>query len=151
MVIKESANNRVSRNTILIHQQLPATQILLLGIFPRGQKPNPNREKITEINQIITQLNGHDNITFLDFGANFIGEDGTVPKSIMPDFLHPNNAGYQIWADAMEATLVRLLGQYTFHRQFEHAVDAAEHPKQTLKKTEFERNKDLSKLILFRH
>ena len=28
----------------------------------------------------------------------------------MPDFLHPNEKGYEIWAEAMEPTLKELLG-----------------------------------------
>jgi len=95
----------------LIHQRLPATRILLLGIFPRGEKPDANRQRITEINQIIAKLDGHDHVTFLDFGAKFLSPDGTIARSIMPDFLHPNAAGYQIWAEAMEPTLARLLAE----------------------------------------
>jgi beta-glucosidase len=29
----------------------------------------------------------------------------------MPDLLHPNEKGYEIWADAMEPTLAKLLGE----------------------------------------
>jgi len=35
--------------------------------------------------------------------------DGNLPRSIMPDLLHPSEAGYQIWADAMEPTLAKML------------------------------------------
>jgi lysophospholipase L1-like esterase len=95
----------------LIHQRLPQTRILLLGIFPRGEKPDANRQRIAEINQILARLDGKDQVTFLDFGAKFLGPDGTISRSIMPDFLHPNAAGYQIWADAMEPTLAKLLAE----------------------------------------
>lgn len=95
----------------LIHQRLPMTKILLLGIFPRGEKPDANRQRITEINQILAMLDGKDQVTFLDFGAKFLSPDGTIARSIMPDFLHPNAAGYQIWADAMEPTLAKLLAE----------------------------------------
>ena len=39
----------------------------------------------------------------------FLEADGTLPKSIMPDLLHPNEKGYQIWSDAMEAKVKELL------------------------------------------
>ena len=35
--------------------------------------------------------------------------DGTLSKEIMPDFLHPNEAGYQIWADAITPKLTELM------------------------------------------
>jgi lysophospholipase L1-like esterase len=32
-----------------------------------------------------------------------------LSRDIMPDLLHPSKKGYQIWADAMESTLVQML------------------------------------------
>ena len=40
-------------------------------------------------------------VAYLDIGARFLAPDQTLPKDIMPDFLHPNEKGYQIWADAI--------------------------------------------------
>lgn len=94
-----------------IHARLPNTKILLLAVFPRGKKPDAAREKIAEINKIIAKLDGQNNITYLDFGAKFLADDGTLADDIMPDFLHPNEKGYQIWAEAMEPTLKKLLGE----------------------------------------
>ena len=36
-------------------------------------------------------------------------DDGTLSKDIMPDLLHPNEKGYEIWARAMEPELQRLM------------------------------------------
>ena len=49
-------------------------------------------------------------IHYLDIGAKFKAEDGTLPKDILPDALHLRPAGYEIWAEAMEPTLARLMG-----------------------------------------
>ena len=51
------------------------------------------------------------NIFYLDFGSQFIEDDGSISKSIMPDALHPNAAGYRIWANATEPKLKQLLGE----------------------------------------
>ena len=48
-------------------------------------------------------------VFFLDIGAKFLEADGTLPKSIMPDLLHPNAQGYQIWSDSIEAKVKELL------------------------------------------
>jgi beta-glucosidase len=48
-------------------------------------------------------------VTFLDIGAKFLDADGKLPASVMPDLLHPNEHGYQIWADAMNPTLDEML------------------------------------------
>ena len=93
------------------NKRLPQSKILLLGIFPRGEKPNPQREKIAEINGIISKLNGTHNVTFLDIGPKFLTPEGLITKDIMPDFLHPNEKGYRIWAEAIEPTVKRLMGE----------------------------------------
>ena len=48
-------------------------------------------------------------VFFLDIGAKFLEADGTLSKTIMPDLLHPNEKGYQIWTDAIEAKVKELL------------------------------------------
>lgn len=94
-----------------LEKHLPQSKILLLGIFPRGEKPNPAREKIAEINQIIAKLDGAHHVTFLDIGAKFLTPEGLITKDIMPDFLHPNEKGYRIWAEAIEPTVKSLMGE----------------------------------------
>ncbi len=90
-------------------KRLPQAKILLLGVFPRGEKPGPQRDKIAEINQDISKLNAPPRVTYLDIGPKFLTAEGLITKDIMPDFLHPNEKGYRIWAEAMEPTLRKLL------------------------------------------
>jgi lysophospholipase L1-like esterase len=91
-------------------KRLPQSKILLLGIFPRGEKLEAPRVKIAEINQIIAKLDGSHNVTFLDIGTKFLTPEGLITKDIMPDFLHPNEKGYRIWAEAIEPTVKKLMG-----------------------------------------
>jgi lysophospholipase L1-like esterase len=94
-----------------LEDKLPNTKILLLGIFPFRKDFDPLRGKALEIDQALHRWADGERVTFLDFGYKLIEPDGTISKSIMPDALHPNKAGYEIWAKAMEPTLARLLGQ----------------------------------------
>jgi lysophospholipase L1-like esterase len=94
-----------------LEKRLPQSKILLLGIFPRGEKPNPQREKLAEVNQMISKLDGTHNATFLDIGAKFLTPEGLITKDIMPDFLHPNEKGYRLWAEAIEPTVKKLMGE----------------------------------------
>ena len=91
--------------------RLPNAKILLLGIFPRGPKPDAMRDKVTAINARLAPLNGKNNITYLDIGKVFLEPDGTISKEIMNDYLHPTAAGYERWAAAMEPTLKTLLSE----------------------------------------
>ncbi len=89
----------------------PKTHILLLAIFPRGEHPDHQmRVRNTEINDIIKTY-ANDKITYLDISSKLLTEDGILTKKVMPDRLHPQGDGYQIWAEAMEPTLKKLLGE----------------------------------------
>lgn len=86
-----------------IHDKSPKTKVLLLAIFPRGEKAGtPIREKISAINKNIASLDdGGKTVKYLDIGAKFLSEDGSLSKDIMPDFLHLTPRGYEIWAEAI--------------------------------------------------
>jgi len=87
-----------------IHERSPRSKVLLLGIFPRSEKPDAGRAKNDEVNKLIAKfpmMVELGRVSYLDIGAKFLAADGTLPKDIMPDFLHPNEKGYQIWADAI--------------------------------------------------
>jgi len=97
-----------------IRQKLPDTKILLLGIFPRGMDPkDPKvavlRQRIKDINAQIASLDDGQHVKYLDIGDKFLQPDGTLPKDIMPDALHPDAKGYQIWADAVGPTLAEMM------------------------------------------
>ena len=92
-----------------IRVKLPESKLMLLAIFPRGTLNAPQRAQIKEINAAIAKLDDGKMIKFLDIGKVFLAEDGSIPKTIMPDLLHPNEEGYQRWADAMEPTLAGML------------------------------------------
>ncbi len=92
-----------------IRAKVPKSKILLLAIFPRGAVDAPERAQIQEVNAALAKLDDGWRIRFLDIGKVFLADDGSIPKTIMPDLLHPNEAGYQRWADAMEPTLAAML------------------------------------------
>ena len=89
----------------------PRTRILLLAVFPRDRRRNPERRRTQELNRILAGFDGRDGITFLDLGSVFLRPDGSIPRTLMADYLHPTPLGYNLWAAAMEPTLRRLLDE----------------------------------------
>jgi lysophospholipase L1-like esterase len=94
-----------------IQEKCPGTKVLLLGVFPRNTlKDTPAMDEApAKINAIISKFADGKKIVYLNINDKFLGPDGKVPASIMPDFLHPNEHGYQIWADAMNPTLFEMM------------------------------------------
>ena len=91
--------------------KLPKTKILILGIFPRGAAPSPQREKNAKAGKLAWQIADNNMIYYLNINGHFLGADGTLPKDVMPDLLHPNEKGYKIWAEAIEPTVAKLMGE----------------------------------------
>jgi lysophospholipase L1-like esterase len=94
-----------------IRNRQPETRIILLGIFPRGETFSTQRGKILQVNEALAKLDDGKDIFYIDFGSQLIENDGSISKSIMPDFLHLNETGYRIWAKAIEPKLNQLLGE----------------------------------------
>ncbi|MCW8130531.1 MAG: GDSL family lipase [Planctomycetota bacterium] len=93
-----------------VEQHQPASKILLLAIFPRGAtSKDPLRVKNEDVNKLIAKFDDGKKIKYLDINAKFLAADGTLGKDIMPDLLHPNAKGYQIWADAILPTVQAML------------------------------------------
>lgn len=93
-----------------LRHRMKKSKVLLLAIFPRSEKPDaPVRQQIRDINLQLAQLDDGKWVKFLDIGPKFLQPDGTLSRDVMPDRLHPNQKGYQIWADAMEPTLASML------------------------------------------
>lgn len=96
-----------------IKAKQPQAKILLLAVFPRGEKPDGKpgiaHEKLKQVNASIAKLDDGKIVHYLDIGGEFPLVDGKLSAETMPDFLHLSPAGYQIWADAIEDKLAELM------------------------------------------
>lgn len=93
-----------------LREKLPETKILLLAIFPRGADNNDTlRQTNAKVNEQISKLADGKMVEFLDIGPKFLAEDGTLSKEIMPDLLHLSVKGYEIWAEAIEPHVARMM------------------------------------------
>ncbi len=100
----------IKRDIAEIRKHLPKTRILLLAIFPRGEKPDDTLRVLNEkVNAMLPKLADDKHVFFLNMNKAFLAPDGTLSKDIMPDLLHPNAEGYKIWQREMQPTLDRLM------------------------------------------
>ena len=93
-----------------IREKCPLAKVLVIGILPTGEKPeNPLRVRVKAINALSAKLADGKMIRFADFGDKFLSPDGTISKAIMPDYLHPNDKGYIIYADNLTPLVKAML------------------------------------------
>ncbi|MBS0207833.1 MAG: galactose-1-epimerase [Planctomycetes bacterium] len=95
-----------------LRDKLPKTKVLVLAVFPRGgDAESPGHKVNVGANEIFKSVADGENVFYLDIGDEFLGFDKRLNKVIMPDLLHLSPRGYDIWAAAIEAKLVELLGE----------------------------------------
>jgi hypothetical protein len=62
---------------------------------------------------VIAKFDDGRTLHFLDIGDKFLEADKSLSNDVMPDFLHPNLKGYEIWAHAIDDTVKELLKEST--------------------------------------
>lgn len=96
-----------------VHQKLPNTKLLLMGMFPRGSHNHslaydgPTRN----INNLISKYANDTRVVFLDIGPHLRSEDGQHIKSDLysADGVHLSKKGYEVWAEKMNPVLKKCL------------------------------------------
>ena len=95
-----------------IRAKQPQAKVLLLPVFPRGEKPSdPKRLNNAAVNAIIKGYADGKDVIWVDFTDKLLQPDGTISKELMPDFLHPKEEGYRIWAEAIRPYLKAVSGK----------------------------------------
>ena len=105
-----------------LRTKLPETKILILAIFPRGDAAqradkeggadfNAQWAKNDKASELASKLADNKMIFFKDINKAFLNDQRVLTRDVMPDLLHPKEAGYQLWAEAMEPTVAKLMGE----------------------------------------
>ncbi len=93
-----------------MRKDFPNAKILLLAIFPRSTPGDPVRDKLAEVNRIISRLDDQRHVFYMDIGPQFLDEKGVfLPDSFRGDNLHPQAKGYDIWGAAVKDKLAELM------------------------------------------
>ena len=88
-----------------VHAKIPNTKVLLMGILPGRWGHVQAQPRIDAVNRLLARLDDGKKTRFLDIGKSFLTPQGEVNKDLLPDRLHPNERGYEIWYAAMQPIL----------------------------------------------
>ena len=95
-----------------IRAKQPQAKIVLVPVFPRGEFPtDAKRMQNAAVNAIIKGYADGEHVIWLDFTDKLVQPDGTISEDLMPDFLHPKEAGYRIWAEAARPIFKQVCGK----------------------------------------
>ncbi len=104
----EAAFAGVKKLIDTLYERFPAAEFVVMGVFPR--LPQECWDKIIRLNQFAEEyIAGKDRIKFLDIRKEMTNPDGSFNPDLYVDRVcHPNNAGYRIWAEALEKEIRRI-------------------------------------------
>ena len=86
-----------------IRAKQPNAVVVLTPIFPRGRDMGDACRVRNEIvNKEIQKFADGKTIFWCDFNEQFLTPEGILSPELFPDRLHPNAAGYEIWAAAVK-------------------------------------------------
>lgn len=79
--------------------------------MPRGERPNPLREKNAAVNEFLRSWLPRlgSQAQFLDVSGEFVHSDGTISPQDMFDFLHLTSTGYRTIAKPLCDLLLQIL------------------------------------------
>lgn len=97
----------------IFREKCPDSKIILLRCFPGcygGPNPTSHRRILERASDIVSHLADNKHIFYCDVNHVFLNMDGSIKHELMPDWLHPNPRGAELWAQAMEPLLSKLMG-----------------------------------------
>ncbi|KAM9310140.1 platelet-activating factor acetylhydrolase IB subunit gamma isoform 2-T2 [Pholidichthys leucotaenia] len=79
----------------VIKNKIPSAHTLVLGVLPRGQYPNPLRERNAAVNKLVKDaLSNLSHASFLNVDPGFVQSNGEISSQDMYDYLHLTPVGY---------------------------------------------------------
>ena len=107
-----------------IRQKHPTSKILLMRIFPKGLHAQKNEgtspplfsfsqaevDTARRAGELTAKLADNEHVFWMDINHVFLRPDGTINPALLWDLLHPNAAGAEAWAKAVDPTISKLMG-----------------------------------------
>jgi lysophospholipase L1-like esterase len=106
----EKVADGVSAVIARIRAKLPKAKILNIGILPAMENlDHPTRVRANAVNTFLAKPADGKRVVYVDLAKSFVDGTGRLPKEVMPDFVHPNAKGYELYAAAVLPKIRELL------------------------------------------
>jgi beta-glucosidase len=94
-----------------LRKRLPESKVLVLGLLPRDYALNGVfRKRVHEVNYLLSKrIADGKHVFYFDVGKDLLLPDGSLPPTVMPDFLHPSHHGYELLFNGIKPTVDQLL------------------------------------------
>lgn len=111
----EQVTAAIEKIVDVLSEKQSQAQLIVVGLLPRGENPNPVREKLATVNQQLEErLCDLPNVTFLALEPSIFYESGTqtIRRQDMWDFVHLTKQGYQKLCEPLLEEIQSLLQNF---------------------------------------
>ncbi|XP_076438691.1 platelet-activating factor acetylhydrolase IB subunit alpha2-like [Babylonia areolata] len=111
----EQVSEAIEKIVEVLTEKRPKAQLIVMGLLPRGEEPNPIRRKLAHINlKLEEKLCDLPNVTFLAVEPSLFYESGseTIGRQDMWDFVHLTKQGYQKMCEPLLEEIQSLLQNF---------------------------------------
>lgn len=85
-----------------IQAKQPQARLIVNAILPCGRDANdPRRRRCAVVNRQLARICNDHSLVWFDPSRCFLTADGRLPRRLMPDYVHPSDEGYDVWASAL--------------------------------------------------
>lgn len=94
----------------VIAEKQPKARVILTAIFPRGASAKDAiRLRNDVVNRELAKFADGKRVIWCDFSDKYLAAGGRLSPELMPDYLHPGELGYEIWASAAVPLIDKVL------------------------------------------
>jgi len=89
----------------------PDIKILVLDIFMAQSPDHICRKQAKGTNDLLPGIfKDYKNVEIMDINDLWLSADGTIPRELMKDLVHPTREGYILWGNRVDPTVAKMLG-----------------------------------------
>jgi len=96
----------------VIREKQPETEIVVLALLPRGEKPNLLRDRNSKVNEILLErVKSKDKTQLLNIDPGLVLPDGSISHHDLWDYLHLTKSGYEKCFEPVHELLSQILSE----------------------------------------
>jgi len=111
----EETVSGVKASLARLREKFPQAEIIVSAVLPSGEPGAKVRPFIARVNEMLARLPSCDyggKVRYVDWGDRFLAPDGTIPRALMADLIHPTDAGYEILGKLLRPEIDAALERY---------------------------------------
>ena len=102
--------NEITKIIELLYELTPNSEIILLGILPRGKVPEDRKRILNDyVNKKLQKAKFSKVIHYADIGYLFMDSHGLIPEDVMFDGFHLTKKGYFLLSEALSGFISAVL------------------------------------------